>query len=351
MTDFKIENGILIQYNGNDSHVVIPDGVTSIGSSAFFYCQGLTSVTIPSSVTSIGRYTFDGCTALTTISIPSSMTSIGDYAFHGCTCLTSINIPNSVTSIGESAFSGCTGLTSIEIPSSVTNIGSNAFYNCSGLTSIVVSSDNSIYDSRNNCNAIIVTKTNMLIVGCQNTVIPNSVTHIGTCAFLHCIGLININIPNSVKQIGSFAFYRCFNLKNIELTSRVTEIFGCAFSTLAPIKPQYNDNGALRAYKAFNADWTCRGFKYEIGKAYHQDGKIEGCKNGFHACLSPLDIFKYYYGDVNQLRFAEVELSGEMVSEGSKVAASDIKIVRELTLQDLVKIYNSMKKGVIPIKQ
>ena len=92
-------------------------------------------------------------------------------------------IPSSVTSIGSSAFSGCSGLTSISIPSSVTSIGSGAFYGCSGLTTITVDADNPVYDSRNNCNAIIQTTTNRLISGCKNTVIPSSVTSIGNYAF------------------------------------------------------------------------------------------------------------------------------------------------------------------------
>ena len=82
---------------------------------------------------------------------------------------------------------------------------------------------------------------------------------------------------------------------------------------------------SLRAFKAFHEDWTCRGFKYNIGKAYHQDGKIKCCSNGFHACCNPLAIFGYYYGDMTKRCFAEVELSGEVSWADDKVAASDIK--------------------------
>ena len=89
----------------------------------------------------------------------------------------------SVTSIGEEAFRGCPWLRSVEIPNSVTSIGNEAFLECSGLTSIKVENGNSVYDSRDNCNAIIETATNELIVGCQNTIIPNSVTSIGDYAF------------------------------------------------------------------------------------------------------------------------------------------------------------------------
>ncbi|MBP5377642.1 MAG: leucine-rich repeat domain-containing protein, partial [Bacteroidaceae bacterium] len=120
-------------------------------------------------VTSIGSEAFSNSSDLTSIEIPNSVINIGTYAFRSCTGLTSIEIPNSVTNIGNEAFTGCTGLTSIEIPNSVTKIGNSAFAGCIGLTSILVSNGNTIYDSRDNCNAIIESATNKLISGCTNT--------------------------------------------------------------------------------------------------------------------------------------------------------------------------------------
>jgi len=147
----------------------------------------------------------------------TSLTGIDSYAFSGCTGLTSITIPNSVTSIRSSAFSDCSGLTSITIPNSVTNIVSNPFEGCNKLTSITVSNGNTKYDSRNNCNAIIETSSNMLIVGCKNTIIPNSVTSIRKSAFYHCYGLTSITIPNSVTSIGNYAFSGCSDLSSIKV--------------------------------------------------------------------------------------------------------------------------------------
>ena len=120
---------------GKTGEFIIPEGVTSIGSSAFEGCSGLTSVVIPEGVTSIGGSAFYGCSGLTSVVIPNSVTSIGDWAFNYCG-LTSVTIPNSVTSIGDYAFFGCSGLTSVVIPNSVTSIGNYAFYGCSGLTSV-----------------------------------------------------------------------------------------------------------------------------------------------------------------------------------------------------------------------
>ena len=269
--------------------VTIPDAVTSIGERAFYFCSDLTIVDIPSSVISIGDqafwdcnslaivritdlaawcnisfasynsnplsyahrlylndvevtelvipssvtaindYAFFSCTGLTSVSFPGSVTSIGDYAFTGCSAMTNLNIPDAVTTIGEEAFSGCVNITSVSIPSSVNAITGNAFCGCSGLTSIIVDSSNPTYDSRDNCNAIIETSSNTLIAGCQNTVIPNSVTAIGDWAFDECTGLSSVIIPNSVYTIGRGAFFGCSGLTDVTIGNSVTTIGDYAF--------------------------------------------------------------------------------------------------------------------------
>ena len=210
--------------------ISIPNSVTIIYGGAFDSCRDLTSVTIPNNVTSIGPSIFSDCSSLATITIPNSITSIPTNAFFNCSSLISITIPNSVTSIENSAFSGCSKLTSITIPNSVTSIGDNAFYNCTGLTSIIVELENSKYDSRNNCNAIIESASNSLIAGCKTTIIPNSVASIGSYAFNGCSSLTSITIPNSVTSIGREAFNGCSSLTSITIPNSVTSIGYSAFS-------------------------------------------------------------------------------------------------------------------------
>ena len=133
-------------------------------------------------------------------------------------------IPEGTTKLDWSSFEKCKELTSVVIPDSVTEISGSAFKGCSNLTSIVVSEGNTVYDSRNNCNAVIETETNTLVAGCAGTSIPKSVTKIGRIAFWERVGMTSIIIPKSVTEIGESAFEGCKDLSEIVIPPSVTII-------------------------------------------------------------------------------------------------------------------------------
>ena len=222
---------VLYSYKGEmpaGTSITIKDGTLGIAGEAFYNCSGMTSINIPNSVVTISKWAFEECTGLTSVTLPNSVITIDDYAFYDCKSLTSINIPNSVTTIGKAAFYQCSEVKSVTIGNSVSFIGDYAFYGCP-LTDITVASGNSKYDSRGNCNAIIETASNTLIFGCQNTVIPNSVTTIGNSAFYACTGLTDMTFSNSVTTIGERAFGGCTGLSNITIPNSVTTIGERAF--------------------------------------------------------------------------------------------------------------------------
>lgn len=177
-------------------------GLNKIDNEAFSGCTQLSSVRLPLTITEIGYAAFVDC-PITSIEIPSSVTNIGNQAFLG-TSLETLSIPSSVTTVGLSAFNA-TNLKSVNIPATLTSIGQSAFLNY-GLESLVVEEGNPVYDSRNNCNALIETSSNTLLTGCNNTVIPETVTSIGEAAFRWMNNLTSITIPASVEHIGNYAF-------------------------------------------------------------------------------------------------------------------------------------------------
>ena len=211
------------------------------------------------------------------------VTDIGTKAFYEYSSLTSVIIPEGVTNIGANAFYNCSSLTSAAIPKSVTSIGFLAFGYCGGLTSIVVDKENKYYDSRNNCNAIIATESNTLVIGCKNTTIPASVTRLGEDAFVYCSGLTSITIPQGVTSIGYYTFAGCSDLTSITIPQSVTSIGDYAFykcgnlntvkfaegsqtSTIGAYAFAYNNNlqksditdgaGNYRYFRRYNAGYT-----------------------------------------------------------------------------------------------
>ena len=243
--------------------ISIPNSLVSIGERAFFNCSSLSSsLFIPASVNSIGERAFAGCSEIDSIIveegnviydsrencnaiiktnsnalqigcngtiIPNSVTTIKKFAFYGCSRLSTVSFPSSVVTIETYAFDDCPALVSINIPVTLVSIATNAFYKCSGIQDITVENGNPIYDSRNDCNAIIQTNNNTLILGCVNTTIPETVTIIGSNAFDYCTQLGSICIPNSVITIKNNAFANCTSLDSVVIPNTVTTIESSAF--------------------------------------------------------------------------------------------------------------------------
>ena len=174
--------------------------------------QGCYNTWIPDNVTKIGTKAFEGCDCFSSMVISNSVIEIEAHAFAQCYNLEEVVLSDSITKIGESAFSN-TCLSSLTIPSSLTQMDSLCFDN-KHIVNIKVDADNRVYDSRDNCNAIIETQTNKLILGCKNTIIPDSVEEIESFAFSFT-KIQEISIPDSVHSINMFAFVWCFDLKKI----------------------------------------------------------------------------------------------------------------------------------------
>ena len=162
-----------------------------------------------------------------------------------------------VTSINSGAFAGSSDLTSVTIPNTVTSIGIYMFRGCNNLAGLTVAGGNTTYDSRGNCNAIIETSSNTLLYGCKNTVIPNSVTTIGSNAFWGRTGLTSVEIPNSVTTIGTWAFAECPDLTSVTIPNSVTTIDAHAFrdcNSLARIEIP-NSVTSIGAHAFYGTAW------------------------------------------------------------------------------------------------
>ena len=210
---FVWDGTAIVGYEGNETEITIPKGATEIGDGAFRFNKQLTRVIIPEGVTSIEVYAFSYCSSLRAVTLPNSMLNLEFRAFEQCTELTEIFIPSNVKKISLSAFEGCRNLERIEIDK-----------------------NNKVYDSRDNCNAIIETASNILYRGCNETVIPNSIKQISSEAFRGCGNLTNITIPEGITSIEHETFYGCSSLTDVTIPSSVTSISYFAFSGCESLK-------------------------------------------------------------------------------------------------------------------
>lgn len=246
--------------------VNLPNGITYIGSYAFYDCDNLHSVTIPENVTAYGIYPFYDCNFLTSVvwnarnaqprsaegklfmSYSSSVTSftfgnnvetIPDYICFYMTGLTSISIPNSVTSIGEAAFYSCSGLSSITLPNNLISIGNEAFAECTGLTSIIISENVAElgYNIFRGCSSLSSLIWNAKDAKCKKDDYGYGIfnyeeaRHITSFTIGDAVAVLpnylcrnmaitSIIIPENVKEIGNRVFAECSELRTVIWNAR-----------------------------------------------------------------------------------------------------------------------------------
>ena len=200
--------------------------VIGIGETAFMDCENLESIILPQTITTIEHEAFKNCSNLTSIDLSTTLTTIGYAAFYSCRKLSSIQFPTSLIKIGSNAFQ-YSGIKTVFIPQNLAEIGNRAFAGCDSLTAIIVDDNNLIYNSKDNCNAVL--KGTELVAGCKNTIIPEGTTTIGDAAFYDHKLLIDITLPQSIKNIEDNAFSGCSNLKSINVPMSVTNIGDLAF--------------------------------------------------------------------------------------------------------------------------
>ncbi len=215
-----------IAHAANIRHVVIGDGVTTIGNYAFATCAALEDVRLPDTLQRIDTLAFFGCASLTAADLPDSLLTVGAYAFARCTSLRSVTLGDGLLNISSNAFNGCTALESIAIPAGVAAINAATFAGCTSLRTV------SIADGPNAIG-------NGAFYGCsalESVNIPATVTAIGDNAFNGCASLASVTVPASVKSIGAYAFVNCTSLADLTLSEGVETIGASCFSSCSGLK-------------------------------------------------------------------------------------------------------------------
>ncbi len=214
------------------NNVVLPESVTSIGGSAFERCYALTSINIPEGVTTIERGTFLFCENLENVTLPDSLTYIDEAAFYGAG-LTELVIPEHITALGPNPFTNCTKLTSVKIPAGLTELENYTFSGCTSLKKFDVAAENPAFCD---LNGVLMSKDRTVLIDYPDArsgkhyTIPASVKEVRTHAFADCCNLESILIPETVTTIGSYAFADCANLQSAVILADCGTIADYAFS-------------------------------------------------------------------------------------------------------------------------
>ena len=319
------------------------------------YANDIETIVIGNGVTSIGMSAFFGYTALTSVTFApeSQLKSIDDYAFYDCSGLTSIEFPASVTSIGPRAFEGCSVLTSIEIPASVTSISAGAFYNCTGLSSVTFAPGSKLESIGDVAFALNGISNGNL----TSIVIPASVTSIGVSAFMFrteltsvtfasgsklesmreiafaLTGLTSVEIPASVTSIGTSAFNSCSNLESVKLNSNPT----IGENAFYGIKEGATVTMNLAAAEVGGAHWTTFYNNYGNFQADENTEVYKGTVSGSELVLTAISDKIVDAGNAVILKSTDNPVMTLTATNSSDTQANDLKGLSVRTLASDVK--------------
>jgi len=265
-------------------HIVVEEGVTTIGDRAFYNCSLLQDISLPSTLAAIGDYAFYGCDeSLTSITIPNKVTTIGSDAFAYCEALEEIQLPKSLKTIGNYAFGNCLALKEITLRGNDLDVGKYVFPSCDNLTTItleagVISVDYRTVNFCNNLEEILVSDDNTAYSDIDGVLftkdkselvlyprakvaseytIPSGVTVIGTYAFSKCSNLVYVEIPSGVSTIEYFAFQDCTALERISIPLSMSSIGLSAFDRCESLKDVYYDGTEKQWYSFPKAGNEC----------------------------------------------------------------------------------------------
>ena len=315
--EFVIKDGVLLRYSGSASSVTVPDGVYSIGTSAFEGNTKLVSVTLPSAVYSVGDRAFYGCSSLRSVSgpgvssvgvmafngapyfdsssdtyltlgscllwyngsganaaLPSGIVSIAPYAFLRCGYLTSVTAQTGLISVGEGAFYGCSSLAAVSFPDTVSYIGAYAF---DGTAYLDNAWDFSVLGS------VLVRYKG----GDAAPAIPSGVSRIAARAFFGNTSLTSVSLPRAVRSIDASAFEGCASLSSLNLNSGLVYIGDRAFASCASLNEIHTPE--TLSYIGENAFAGCAGVGSVRLAGYGltvSAGAFSGCKSARWALIS-----------------------------------------------------------------
>lgn len=353
MTSFSESNVPWKNFRSSITSIVIEEGITKVGSYAFYGCTKTTSVSIPETVFMLDSYSFYNCDGLKSITLPNSLKIIGNSTFFDCSGLTNVTIPDGVTSIGEYAFNTCSSLKAISIPHSVTSVGKHAFTNCS--SALVIDYEGTVREWINVCVTSFVTRCSDGVVRCwgscgtnarwtldnqgtltifgtgdmsdykennvpwknfrssiKSIIIEEGITRIGNYAFHNCSNATSVNISNTVKSIGYYAFNGCRGLPGIEIPNSVTSIGSTAFGGCTNIS---------EIFIPYNVTSVGQGAFYECSSSLKitYEGRIQDwamvCKTSYKTYCS--DGVIRAYGNCGNDAYWTLDYDGNLVIFGT----------------------------------